>query len=315
MSSGKHASDGEAAAPMAAGARLEVMRRRVRLSRVAVWSVIAAGPIALGIAVTSRPATVEAATASKPTAAVRTTAVAADPAGYAQLFVHAWLRSSADDASSAQARLAQSMAPDVELPDPDTHAEADAQSALESVTAVRSAQRAKGAWSVTVAAQYADGSVRYYAVPVTADRAGASFTVTGAPAVVAGPARAEVPKSPYGVQVPEGELPATVGEFLAAYLTGAGEVDRYLAPGVNLPPPSPAPYTAVTVQQVSAVEETAAAGQLPADGTTIRVLAQAQAQDTSGRWPLDYELALTARSGRWEVAALKSGTALDGGAR
>ena len=310
MSPGKQASENEAAAPMAAGARLEAMRRRVRLSRLAFWTVIAAGPIALGVAITSTPTTVEAATPTKPTA-VRTTAHAADPSGYAQLFISTWLRSSADDATSAQARLAQSMAPNVELPDP----AADAQPRPQSVTAVRSAQRADGAWSVTVAAQYADQSVRYYAVPVATDRAGASFAVTGAPGVVAGPARAEVPKSSYGVSVPEGELSSALGEFLAAYLTGAGEVDRYLAPGGQLTAVSPAPYTAVAVQQVSAVEEAAAAEQVPADVTKVRVLAHVEGRDLGGRWPLAYELALTARSGRWEVAALESGTAQNGGAR
>ncbi|WP_406190893.1 conjugal transfer protein [Streptomyces sp. NBC_01017] len=311
MSPGKQASERKTAAPMAAGARLEAMRRRVRLSRLAVWTVIGAGPIALGVALASAPTTVEAATPPKPTADVRTTAAGADPAGYAQLFVHAWLRSSADDATSAQSRVAQSMAPDVELPDP----AADAQATPASVTAVRSAQRADGAWSVTVAAQYADGAVAYYAVPVSADSAGASFAVTGAPGVVAGPDRAEVPKSSYSVSVPESDLSAAVGEFLAAYLSGAGEVDRYLAPEVSLSPVSPAPYAAVTVRQVSAVEEAAAAEQVPADGTKVRVLAQVEARDTGGRWPLGYELALTARSGRWEVSALESGTVLDGGAR
>lgn len=312
MSRGKQASqEEEAAAPMAAGVALEAMRRRVRLSRVAVWTVIAAGPIALGLSITSTPTTGVAATQDTPTASVRTTAQAADPAGYAQVFVGAWLRSSADDDSSAQARLAQSMAPDVELPDPAPAA----QSRSSSVTAVRSAQRAGGAWSVTVAAQYVDGSVRYYAVPVAADRAGASFMVTGAPGVVAGPARAEVPKSVYGVSVPEGDLSSAVGEFLAAYLTGAGEVDRYLAPGVQLTAVSPAPYTTVSVQQVSAVEEAAAAEQVSADGTKVRVLAQVEARGAGGRWPLAYELTLTARSGRWEVSALASGTAHSGGAR
>ena len=310
MSPGKQASTSEAAAPMAAGVALEAMRRRVRLSRLTFWTVIAAGPIALGVAITSTPTTVEAATPTKPTA-VRTTAVAADPSGYAQLFVSTWLRSSADDATSAQSRLAQSMAPDINLPDP----AADAQSAPQLVAAVRSAQRSDGAWSVTVAAQYADGSVRYYAVPVAADRAAASFAVTGVPGVVAGPARAEVPKSSYGVSVPEGDLSSALGEFLAAYLTGAGEVDRYLAPGVQLSAVSPAPYTTVRVQQVSAVEEAAAAGQVSADGTKVRVLAHVEARDSGGRWPLAYELALTARSGRWEVSALESGTAQSGGAR
>ncbi|WP_328876810.1 conjugal transfer protein [Streptomyces sp. NBC_00299] len=312
MSPGKQASESKTAAPMAAGARLEAMRRRVRLSRLAIWTVIGAGPIALGVALASTPTTVEAATTPKPTAAVRSsTAAAADPAGYAQLFVHAWLRSNADDAASAQSRLAQSMAPDVGMPDP----AADAQSTPASVTAVRSAQRAGGAWSVTVAAQYADGRLRYYAVPVSADRGGASFAVTGAPSVVAGPGRAEVPKSPYGVNVPDGDLSSAAEEFLTAYLAGAGEVDRYLAPGVSLSPVSPAPYTAITVQQLSAVEEAAAAEQVPADGTKVRVIAQVEARDTGGRWPLGYELALTARSGRWEVSALESGTAGDGGAR
>src|SRR5690349_21568145 len=112
MSPGKQPSRSEAAAPMAAGARLEAMRRRVRLSRVAVWTVIAAGPIALCVAVASAPTTVAAAPTAKPTAA-RTAAATADPGGYAQVFVGAWLRSSANDDTSAQARLAQSMAPDV----------------------------------------------------------------------------------------------------------------------------------------------------------------------------------------------------------
>ncbi|MBT2393564.1 conjugal transfer protein [Streptomyces sp. ISL-1] len=310
MSPGKQALESDAAPPMAAGVELEKMRRRVRVSRLAVLTAIAAGPIALGVAVMSGPATAKAAPSDKP-AAVRTAAVAADPAGYAQLFVSAWLRSSADDATSAQARLAQSMAPDVELPD----LVSGAQSKPESVMAVRSAQCAGGTWSVTVAAQYADGRVRNYAVPVVVDRAGGSFTVTGAPGVVTGPARAEAPKSPYGVTVPEGDLSSAVGEFLSAYLTGAGEVGRYLAPGVKLSAVSPAAYQVVTVQHVLAVEEAAAVEHVPADGTAVRVLAQVEGRDEGGRWPLGYELALKSRSGRWEVAALESGTAQDGGAR
>ncbi|MFF2936361.1 conjugal transfer protein [Streptomyces mirabilis] len=311
MSPGKQASESDASPPMAAGARLEKMRRRVRLSRLALFTAIAAGPVALGVAVMSGPTTVAAAPSDKP-ATVRSAAAAADPAGYAQVFVDAWLRSSANDANSAQARLAQSLAPDVDLPDP----VASAQPKPAAVTAVRSAQREDGEWAVTVAAQYADGRLRYFVVPVTADASGASFAVTGAPGAVAGPARAAVGKSPYGVSVPSGgDLSLAVGEFFGAYLTGAGEVDRYLAPGVKLSPVSPAPYTAVAVQRVSAVEEAAAAGKVPADGMAVRVLVQVEARDSGGRWPLGYELTLKARSGRWEVAALESRTAQDGGAR
>ncbi|OQR63411.1 conjugal transfer protein [Streptomyces maremycinicus] len=310
MSPGKQASQSDAAAPVAAGARLERMRRRVRLSRLALFTAIAAGPVALGVAVVSGPATVAAAPSAKPTA-IRTTAAFADPAGYAQVFAAAWLCSSADDADSAQARLARSLAPDVDLPDP-----AGAQPKPEMVTAVRSAQQGDGAWAVTVAAHYADGRLRYFVIPVSADANGVSFAVTGAPGVVAGPARIAVGKSAYGVSVPSGsDLSAALGEFFAAYLTGSAEVDRYLAPGVDLPAVSPAPYTAVSIRQVSAVEEAAAAEEVSADGTAVRVLASVEARDATGRWPLAYELTLKARSGRWEVAALQSGTAQNGGAR
>ncbi|MEV5521951.1 conjugal transfer protein [Streptomyces pseudogriseolus] len=311
MPPGKKASRSEAVPAIAAGIELEKMRRRVRLSRLALFTAIAAGPVALAVAMASGPAAATAAAPNKP-APVRTAAVTADPAGYAQVFIDAWLRSSADEVGSAQARLAQSLAPDVALPEP----AADAQSKLRSVTAVRSVQRGGDAWAVTVAAQYTDGTVRYFAVPVAADARGASFAVTGAPGAVAGPARATVPASPYTVHVPsDGALSSTVGEFLGAYLTGTGEVDRYLAPGVKLTPVSPAPYSAVVVREVSAVEEAAAAGQVPADGTKVRVLVQAEARDGAGRWPLAYELALTARSGRWDVAALEAGTVQGGGAR
>ncbi|MFJ3338642.1 conjugal transfer protein [Streptomyces sp. NPDC086766] len=294
---------------MAAGARLERMRRRVRLSRLALFTAIAAGPVALGVAVMSGPATV-AATSSTTPAAVHTAAAAADPSGYAQMFVDAWLRSDADDPTSAQARLAHSLAPDVDLPAP----AADAQPRLESVTAVRSARRDSGAWAVTVAAQYADGQVRYYVVPLDADSTSGAYTVTGVPGVVAGPKRAGTVKSAYAVTVASGsDLSSAIGQFLAAYLTGAGEVDRYLAPGVSLPPVTPAPYTAVTVHGLQAVEEAAASGAAPGDGSHVHVRAVIEARDEEGRWPLAYELTLTARSGRWDVASLENGTAGEGG--
>ncbi|MGW0969881.1 conjugal transfer protein [Streptomyces sp. NPDC002516] len=309
MSPGKQASQSKASAPVAGDGRLEAMRRRVRLSQLLVWAVIATGPVALALAVTSAPTAVKTAAPARPTA-VRSVA-AADPVGYAQLFVSAWLRSSAANATTAHARLAQSMAPDVELPDP----VAGVRSRPESVTALRSTQREGGVWSVMVAAQYADGSARYFAVPVAADRSGASFAVTGAPGVVAGPGRASVSKSLYDVPVTKGDLSSAVGEFLAAYLTGAGEVDRYLAPRVTLSPVSPAPFTSVSVEQVLATDEAAAAEKGPSDGTTAHVLAQVEARDSGGRWPLAYELTLRARSGRWEVRALESGAVRDGGVR
>lgn len=94
MSPGTQTSPSEAVARMAAGAWLEAMRRPVRLSRMTVWNVIAAGPITLCVAVTATPTTAKATAGEKPTA----------------------VRSSADDATSAQARLALPMAPNSDLP-------------------------------------------------------------------------------------------------------------------------------------------------------------------------------------------------------
>ncbi len=122
-----------------------------------------------------------------------------------------------------------------------------------------------------------------------------------------------MPASPYSVSVPsESDLAVGIGEFFAAYLAGAGEVGRYLAPGVRLSAVTPAPYTAVTVQQLLAVQDAAAAERVPADGTTVLVCAQVEARDAAGRWPLAYELTLKARSGRWEVAALETPAASGG---
>lgn len=279
----RHAALREGAAVMAAGARLEAMRRRVRLSRAAVWTVIAAGPVALAVAITSTPTATEAAPQDRSSVVQPVAAVAADPAGYAQVFMNAWLRSSADDTTTAQARLAQSMAPDVDLPDPLP----DAQAEPASVTAVRSAHADGGTWQVTVAAQFADGTLRYFTVPVTTNTTGTSCTVTGAPAIVAGPDRTAPAESPYTVTVPNGELNRAVTEFLAAYLTGAGEVDRYLAPGIHLtavsPPRSPPSRCGKSWPPKKLREANRFRATAP--GCTSRRLPRRTTAPDGGRWP------------------------------
>lgn len=295
-------SPGGQSPPIAAGVVLERMRRHVRLGRLGVWAALAAGPLALAVAITSPPTVVQAATRKPPARSAQLSA--SDPKGYAELFLSAWLRSSADDDGSAQSRVAQLMAPSVALPQPARVA----QSELSDVRSVRSAQTAGGGWSVTVAAQYADGTLRYFVVPVVAAADGDSFSVPVAPGRVAGPRAAGAPASAYAVGVPtDGELGAAAAGFLRAYLTGTGDVDRFLAPGVSLAGVAATTYSAVEVESASAVEEVGAAQQVPADGTRVRLLVSVQARDGSGMWPLAYELALSARAGRWEVAALLTG--------
>ncbi|MGW2081309.1 conjugal transfer protein [Streptomyces sp. NPDC001939] len=287
--------------PTAAGIDLERTRRTIRLGRAGVWACLLAGPAALVLALTWPSVTVVTQGAPAPTLNAGAAVVPADPAGYVAEFADAWLRSDADAPDSTSAVRALQLAPGVALPE-----RAQGAKAPQKVTVVRSVHGSGSQWSVTVAVQYA-GGVRYFAVPVTASTSGAAVAVTGTPALVAAPAVAKVAPSAYRVEVPAGPLTDTIRDFLTAYLAGSGEVDRYLAPRVSLAAVTPAVADQVTVEAVSAREETAAAEKVGSDSTRVHVQASVSARTKSGTWPLAYELTLAARGGRWEIAALASG--------
>ncbi len=289
--------------------------RRVSLVRIGVWTAVAAGPVALLIAV-GAPAP---STAPPPArTAVAATSPAADPAGVAEVFCDLWLRADADmDAGSTAVRAVRSLAPDVALPKGLSQ-----KGGVLRTTAVRSAQLKRGMWSVVVAAQFpaapaeektgAGRTVRYFAVPVASSDAGSAgaFAVTGPPAEVAGPQLAQIGASAsrFTTVLPrDGALAASLGEFFNAYLVGVGGVGRYLAPGLQLEPVVGAGYMSVAIEKVLA-ESDEAEGAVPADGTRVHVRVSVRAADrTGGRWPLEYELSVTSRSGRWEVSGLRSG--------
>jgi len=299
-------------APLSAGGVGRVHRRGL-LVRLGVWAAIAAGPVALfaSCAASSVPRT--AVQTAQPPA--RATA-AVDPAGFAQMFVSLWLR--ADTATDdARAQAVRAMAPGVPLL---TDAQ-NAQSArtVEQCAAVRSAQIAAGLWSVVVGVELDSGSavqMRYFAVPVAvASGAGSgalgSMTVAAAPAEVGPPVTGSAPQIGYPASVaPTSALAASVSAFLAAYLTGSGEVAPLLSPGTQLAPLPAAPYAAVQVTQDSA-NRAGMDGTVPADGTLAEVLVTVTATDPAGtQWPLQYALRMRARAGRWEVAALEPGPLL-----
>lgn len=303
---------------------LRIAHRRVSLARIGVWAALAAGPVALAVAC-AMPRTVVA--AAHPRTAAPSALRTADPSGAAALFCDLWLRSDASAADSSTAQAVHALAPNVDLP---SRSGAVAAQSLQRTVAMRSVRLRDGSWSVVVAAQFTvrdDASrsagaaestiVRYFAVPVVAAE-GASgpgaFTVTAAPAQVASPGTAKVANSPFVNPLPAGgPLVNSLGEFFAAYLAGVGEVDRYLSPGTELTAVSGSGYTKVAVDQAAAVSE-AAGGAVPGDGTAVRVQARVIATDaTAGRWPLVYQLEMTARSGRWEVTALQAGAPAETG--
>ncbi|WP_432095624.1 conjugal transfer protein [Streptomyces sp. bgisy100] len=291
--------------------------------RWTAWGLLVLGPLLGALAYVSVPEqTGPSQGKPAPTAPAATGAQGA--AGFAQLFVAAFISAGEDD----QDELADYYPDAASLP---LEGDSDRQRG-DQLTVVRLRQTDPGIWSVTVAARItntkpADNqrrkdeskaptqpqAVRYFQVPVatapTADR-GSGYTALAMPAEVAAPVRIKAPRLAYGPMRPA--LPAdprtqAATEFLSAYLTGAGELDRYLAPGTKLNAIAPAPYTGIAVDSLAIEGEKGAepVTTVPGDGTTLRLLVALRATNQDEiRVPLTYALTLKARAGRWEIASL-----------
>lgn len=296
--------------------------------RWTAWGLLVLGPMLGAFAYLSAPA--QAGPAQKrpaPTAPAATGAQGA--AGFAQLFVAAFISAGEGDQDKLAAYYPDATSLRLEG--------ASDRRRGEQLTVVRLRQTDSGIWSVTVAARITDTkraakptdghqaddkdeakaaaaqAVRYFQVPVgTATTAGGAsgYTALAMPAEVAAPERIAAPGLIYGPMRPA--LPAdprtqAVTEFLTAYLAGAGELDRYLAPGTHLAPVVPAPYTGLAVDTLAIEGEkgTEPVTSVPDDGTTLRLLVALRATGHDEvRVPLTYALTLKARAGRWEIASL-----------
>ncbi|MCX4673672.1 conjugal transfer protein [Streptomyces sp. NBC_01381] len=293
------------------------------LVRWTAWALLIAGP-ALGLYALAQPSTAVGAPQPRATApaVVRD---AAGPAGFAELYVAAYARAGQGSEASLQPYF-----PGVR--DVVLDAKPGAQRA-ERLATVRVREVSDGYWSVTVAAHLtgtkgpakkddspdatdaAAGEVlRYFQVAVRSAGPGGAYIAAGLPAEVAAPEPGEAPELGYGHPVPADEneaASATVGEFLAAYLSGTGELDRYLSPGTNLSAISPAPYEQIKLTQLA---ERGGQFQPNADvseGARRELLVDLEATDRAGQTrPLTYALALQARDGRWEISALDAAPAL-----
>ena len=106
----------------------------------------------------------------------------------------------------------------------------------------------------------------------------------------------------YDVSLPTTDSPLsdTLAAFFAGMLAGAGDLERYVAPGVAIAPLSPAPYREVSVTELRARTEPAAP--VPADGTVLQLLATVTTDPDD--LPLAYPVTVAVRGGRWEVVAI-----------
>ncbi|THA53185.1 conjugal transfer protein [Streptomyces sp. A1136] len=300
------------------------------LLRWIVWGLIALGPLLGALAYLSVPTT-SAAPAPKTAPPAPTASGGQGAAGFATLFVAAYLSAGRSDESKLAAYYPPAASMQLDG--------VSGQHRGEQLTVVRLRQTDTSVWAVTIAArvtgaqpspapstqpgaspsQSAD-AVRYFQVPVaTAPGAGGAtaYTALALPAEVAAPERAKTPELVYGAMrpaLPTDPRTQAVTSFLTAYLTRAGaELDRYLAPGTRLSAPSPAPYSGIAVDQLAVEGETGGEPvvSVPGDGATLRLLVTLRATGRDGvRLPLAYALTLKARAGRWEIAGLDGAPAV-----
>lgn len=313
---------------------------RASVARWAAWSVIVAGPVLGVMALLSAASAVgrvvphAVSSAAAPTAAPTGTG----PAGFAELYVSAFLTAGQGD----QDVVAQFWPGARQAP-------FEGKSGARQVTqaaAVRAVAAGAGLWSVTVGARVtergamptagdpspttADGgggggarsgaaTLRYFQVLLAAAGNGAAgpwgFTALGAPAEVAAPQSVTPPQLVYGPAQPASTTDPraqTVHDFLMAYLTGTpGGLERFVSPGVAMAPVTPAPYSSVVVDTIAAAGDGVQSRdpeQVPADGARQHLLASVLATGRDGeRVPLEYAVTLTTRAGRWEIASLDLG--------
>ena len=139
-----------------------------------------------------------------------------------------------------------------------------------------------------------------YRVPVLWSRYGPR--AASLPARISGPgAGADLPLS-YPTTLSESDPAYSVASgFLTAYLTGDGQVERYVTAESKLLG-VPGAYQSITVSAITAVSPPPTT---PADGQTVRVLATVTAINSQyAPTELSYPLTLTGVGGRWLVAAI-----------
>jgi hypothetical protein len=278
---------------------------QVRWLQVALWLLVISGPIAatvLAFGVGGLDSRVDG-LARQPAAAP--TADSAGAEGFAELYVASVLAADADTAVGLSGIG--------ELP---AGGVAEGGWLASRTVSLGAEELTAGYFAVTVAvevlAENTDSQpervwvavgTRFYTVGVVETDSG--WVATGLPTLVARPTGPPAPE--LLVMRMDGldafpELERAVAAFLAAYLTGVGDLHRYTVPGSLLVPVEPVPFVAVEI--------TRAGSATSVDGTQ-HVAALVRAMDAAGRSQvLEYSLVVSQRDGRWEVAELLSAAPL-----
>lgn len=216
-------------------------------------------------------------------------------------FVGAWLSASSEDFTSLQNYVAMNSSAD--LPSAPTVYK---DLAVASITPAESSDLV----SVVIAGNVQEVGEKKQAVwprryfLVTINTGLDSMGVVGLPAPIAAPVKSEQGASLVYTEavVPTDAAAQAVTSFLAAYVAGQGDMNRYLSPSSTLTPIVPAPFTAVKVQSLQANVNSSGT---PRDGSQLKVLAKVQLTSTTDQKLIStYALTLVARAERWEISSL-----------
>ena len=274
-------------------------------ARVGLWGLVALGAIG-GLVGLLRPA---AEPAAQGTGASESASVPPEMAGFAELAVRTWIEASGDEDDAAVGALF--------AVNPSTAAGDSGRRRVGATDTVGARQLDGGDyWAVTVAAgvdelggdrRWRSAGMWYVEIGVVRDERGALVAV-GEPALVPPPAApADEPRpAGGGLGVPSSddeEMASTVEGFLSALVAGDGDVSRYLAPGVEIAPVTPAPFEQIALQRWSVTE---------LSDTEVRIRLTARGASAAGvPRTVSYELGLKQRAGRWEVRSLSGAPTLD----
>lgn len=130
----------------------------------------------------------------------------------------------------------------------------------------------------------------------------------GLPAPISMPAISSAPQLGYPSRVANREVEATVADFMTAYLTGAGDVTRYVSPETTINAITPAYWTDAAVRSLASSEEVPEG--TPTAGQSAQVLVDVNLTRENTTKPAQYVLDLTVRDGRWEISSLNSAPTL-----
>ena len=162
-----------------------------------------------------------------------------------------------------------------------------------------------GYYTVTIAALADDGPTvaSFYLVGVASTPSG--WAVAAPPALISGLRVGDAPEVKAGMRSLDSTpgLTAAVDGFLAAFLVGDGDVARYTAPQSPLVAVTPPPFTVVDVIE--------AASTSTESGVQLVVAAVDGTRPDGHVEVLEYWLEVAERDGRWEVTDLLAGPPLE----